>query len=382
MLTEVRLRNLKALAEASIPLSRLTILVGANGTGKSTVLRAIHDLCRVIGRAREGSDSPVEGVFAGSDHHTAIRTRRAVEGPVVHEAVLKDPDITLRLDQFDALDAPLPDTDWVVHISRSTGTTTVGTAEALTKESHRADLAGLSAAVRLQLSAERLAAAVPATEATPRLRPDGFGLADLLAWIASGDPERREAIERDLHAVVPAAHRYRVTRVKTTEEFEDDVVLDGKTVSRTKSRDIVANRIEVEIADAGWVTADHLSEGTLIALGLVTALRSTQRPRILLLDDLDRALHPRAQRDLVAVLQRALDQPENADLQIIATTHSPFIVDAVPADDVRVLSLGPEGHARCKKLTAHPDWQKWREQLKAGEFWSFVGEEWLFGSAT
>jgi predicted ATP-binding protein involved in virulence len=103
----------------------------------------------------------------------------------------------------------------------------------------------------------------------------------------------------------------------------------------------------------------------LIALGLVTALRSTPRPRILLLDDLDRALRPRAQRDLVAVLQRALDQPENADLQIIATTHSPFIVDAVPADDVRVLSLGPEGHARCKKLTDHPDWQKWREQLKA-----------------
>jgi predicted ATPase len=83
VLTEVRLRNLKALAEASIPLSRLTILVGANGTGKSTVLRAIHDLSRVIDRAREGSDSPVEGVFAGSDHHTAIRTRRAVEGRIV-----------------------------------------------------------------------------------------------------------------------------------------------------------------------------------------------------------------------------------------------------------------------------------------------------------
>jgi predicted ATPase len=169
--------------------------------------------------------------------------------------------------------------------------------------------------------------------------------------------------------------------VKTSEEFEDDIVVDGKTIGRTKSREVVANRIEVEIANAGWVGADHLSEGTLIALGLVTALR-TQRPRVLLLDDLDRALHPRAQRDLVAVLKAALDRAENGELQIIATTHSPFIVDAVAAEDVRVLSLGPEGHARCKKLTNHPDWQKWRDQLKAGEFWSFVGEGWLFGSGT
>jgi predicted ATPase len=377
VLTELRLKNVKALADVAVPLSRFTIIVGANGSGKSTVLRAVDDLSRVLKRARSGSKSPVEDVFAGSQGYSAIKTLGSREGDVVHELTASEPGVTVRIRQRDFMD----DEPWRIDVERASGSTVVTNAGQLQSESVRGDLNQLTAAIRLQLSAERLAAAVPATEATPRLRPDGFGLSDLLAWIASSDPERREAIERDLRAVVPAAQRYRVTRVKTVEQFEDDIVIDGKTIGRTKSREVVANRIEVEIANAGWVSADHLSEGTLVALGLVTALR-TQTPRVLLLDDLDRALHPRAQRDLVAVLKSALAQPGNANLQVIATTHSPFIVDAVDAEDVRVLSLGPQGHARCKKLTDHPDWEKWRDQLKAGEFWSFVGEEWLFGSGT
>lgn len=375
MLTELRLKNVKALADATVSLSRLTIIVGANGSGKSTILRAVDDLANVFKRARSGSKTPVEDVFAGSQDYAAIKTLGSPEDEVVHELRTSDPAVTVRLRQREFMN----DDPWRIEVERHAGSTVVSTAAQFQSESFRDDLGQLAAAVRLQLSAERLAAAVPATEAKPRLRPDGFGLSDLLAWIASSDPERREAIEGDLRAIVPAARRYRVTRVKRVEEFDDDIVVDGQTIGRTRSREVVANRIEVEIANAGWVGADHLSEGTLIALGLVTALR-TQRPRVLLLDDLDRALHPRAQRDLVAVLQAALAQSENSDLQIIATTHSPFVVDAVSADDVRVLSLGPKGHARCKKLTDHPDWQKWRDQLKAGEFWSFVGEEWLFGS--
>ena len=30
-------------------------------------------------------------------------------------------------------------------------------------------------------------------------------------------------------------------------------------------------------------------------------------------------------------------------------------------------------------LTDHPDWPRWRDYMNPGEFWSSVGEDWIFG---
>lgn len=61
-----------------------------------------------------------------------------------------------------------------------------------------------------------------------------------------------------------------------------------------------------------------MSEGTLLALGIFTFLETLERregliedgalvspAEVVLLDDIDRALHPRAQRDLVRALRAA-----------------------------------------------------------------------------
>ena len=149
---------------------------------------------------------------------------------------------------------------------------------------------------------------------------------------------------------------------------------------RMVRREVIAQRFEVEFKGAGWISAEHLSEGTLIAMGLMTALHTSDRPRLILLDDIDRGLHPRAQREVVTVLKKLLDEPSNADLQIITTTHSPFVVDCVEASAVRIMSVDKAEHAICTKLTDHPDWERWRTSLRAGEFWSFVGEDWMFGA--
>lgn len=45
------------------------------------------------------------------------------------------------------------------------------------------------------------------------------------------------------------------------------------------------------------VPAPLASEGTLPVIGLLTALWMEPKPRLLLLDDIDKALHPRAQEE-------------------------------------------------------------------------------------
>ncbi len=61
----------------------------------------------------------------------------------------------------------------------------------------------------------------------------------------------------------------------------------------------------------------------------------------------------------------------------MCSTHSPYIIDPLAADAVRVIRPGKDGFACLTALTKHTDWQEWRKTMSAGEFWQFVGDEWL-----
>ena len=137
---------------------------------------------------------------------------------------------------------------------------------------------------------------------------------------------------------------------------------------------MIGARFEVEWQDIGWVPASQLSEGTLLALGLVTLLRHDP-PDILLLDDIDKALHPMAQKEVIKLLRRILEQ--NPRLQIIATAHSPFVLDELSADEVFVAGSDGPGATQIRRLDEHPAWETNKEYLSPGEFWTSVGEDWV-----
>jgi predicted ATPase len=131
----------------------------------------------------------------------------------------------------------------------------------------------------------------------------------------------------------------------------------------------------VEFSHIGKVSVDRLSEGTLFALAIVAVLTQPEPPEILLIDDLDKGLHPAAFSELVRVLRAA--QVANPKLQIVATTHSPYLLGCFEAEEVRVFARKEDGSAACSKLTDHPDFEHWKDSLDPGEFWASVGEEWV-----
>jgi predicted ATPase len=131
----------------------------------------------------------------------------------------------------------------------------------------------------------------------------------------------------------------------------------------------------VEFSYIGKVSVDRLSEGTLFALAIVAVLTQPEPPEILLIDDLDKGLHPAAFSELVRVLRAA--QVVNPKLQIVATTHSPYLLGCFEAEEVRVFARKEDGSAARSKLTDHPDFEHWKDSLDPGEFWASVGEEWV-----
>jgi predicted ATPase len=120
--------------------------------------------------------------------------------------------------------------------------------------------------------------------------------------------------------------------------------------------------------------AAEISEGTILVLGMLAILHADPRPSVLLIDDMDRGLHPRAQQEWVQLLRRLLEK--HADLQILATTHSPYLLDNMCFEEVR-MTLLHEGQTLCASLTAHEKYEKWKDEMAPGEMWSLFGEQWL-----
>jgi predicted ATP-binding protein involved in virulence len=103
-----------------------------------------------------------------------------------------------------------------------------------------------------------------------------------------------------------------------------------------------------------------------------------QRPGVVLLDDFDHSLHPRAQMELVRMIKQLLAREEFRDTQIIATTHSPYVLDEMLPSSVIAFALRDDGSVACKPLSEHPDAPKVNGALKAGELWSLDAErDWV-----
>lgn len=70
---------------------------------------------------------------------------------------------------------------------------------------------------------------------------------------------------------------------------------------------------------------------------------------LLLIDEIDAHLHPKWQRTILPALRKALP-----DVQIIVTSHSPFVISSCPNSRVHVLERNQDGTARLKESIIAP----------------------------
>ncbi|MDJ0514736.1 MAG: hypothetical protein QNJ74_00265 [Trichodesmium sp. MO_231.B1] len=64
-------------------------------------------------------------------------------------------------------------------------------------------------------------------------------------------------------------------------------------------------------------------------------------------------------------------------MQIIFSTHSPYILDELAPSQVHVLTNNNSGLTCCKRLDEHPDVEWAKQTLTTGEFWDAEGEDWV-----
>lgn len=377
MIGEISIRNFKALRSVDLDLPRFCVFIGPNSSGKTSVLEAISLASTLLGDDPEtafvsgtqvrnlctrGSHDPIslDGRVGIAAFGTCVLDSKS--GPVLMSEGWKDSGADNDRWSFVrslSWKRPLgPREPWNTADPEVTQSVSTKTRTAL-----------------LRFESQRLAAASYSEKLPHRVESSGAGLSSALLDLKATNDEAFAAIEGQLRAIVPAIKKIKIKRVPVTRTETEVFEVNGERHGFPRERTYAGDKLYFDTVSGEDIPAGQISEGTLILLGLLTVLHSPLNPQIVLIDDLDRGLHPRAQRQLVDQLRTLISQRN--ELQIIATTHSPYLLSEMRAEEVRVTVLGDDGGVRCAALNEHPDMEKWKAEMSPGEFWSVFGEEWV-----
>lgn len=340
-LTRVVLRNYKSIGYCDVRLQRLTYLVGANGSGKSNFLDALHLVRDALGGSLDNALNERGGLVEvrrrSSGHPTTFGVRlefvlpggqqgryafsvgaQAGGGYIVqHEecAVGKKGE------------GPRYLIDKGVVTSHSEATFPAITSDRLA-------LVALSGVAAFRPVYDALTAMgfynldpkVMRDLQKPQdgrlLKPVGENIASVIGHLERVAPEGLERIREYLQTVVPMVHGIKRTQVGHMETLEFRQDMAG--------------------AQHPWhFMAQNMSDGTLRALGVLTALFQGNRdhaPTLIGIEEPETALHPAAS----AALREALDRASRTT-QIIVTSHSPDLLDDASIEAQAILAVASDG---------------------------------------
>jgi predicted ATPase len=290
MLTKLEIQNYKSICNATIELSPFTLLIGANGTGKSnflSLLRYISSPADVItidsygekGLERVIDDEDYEYIENNEEfesfHREYARTFPKHRSHSESQQILK-----------------------VFNTSKSFLEIVDNKIEDIRAFEKVPELKG----VQIFKVEPDNAGKEEEIVSNPIVKADGRGVVQVLDSLKSGDRDDLfDRVERELKRYVP--------------EIEKLSFVPGKSSKRIQVRE----KFIVEPTPLS-----ELSEGTKLAIIILTILYQEDPPKLIGIEDIDRGIHPRLFQQIVELCH---DLSKERGIQIIATTHNPYILD-------------------------------------------------------
>lgn len=115
------------------------------------------------------------------------------------------------------------------------------------------------------------------------------------------------------------------------------------------------------------ITVEHISDGTLRFLLLLSILYNPNRGKVVCIDEPEIGLHP----DMIQTICEGIKHASETGTQMIIATHSPLLLNAFELEDLLIFEKSENNDTLVKKMSEDdfPDWE--------GEF--LVGQMWLRG---
>jgi predicted ATPase len=219
-------------------------------------------------------------------------------------------------------------------------------------------------------------------------------------WLGHGDRPIRTVEYIDLNRIQPVAARVGYARIAKNKHIEkSSKAFDThqlQRLSEVMGREYVAAKMALSDIDEtreipvltqqeSAYSGYHQGSGETTIAELLRA--ELPRRGLMLIDEIESSLHPRAQRRLIRDLA---DQCRDRDLQIILTTHSPYVLEELPLEarlyiletkDTKQVVPGVSPQFAMTKMDdeAHPECDLYVEDVAAkillSELLSFHGKE-------
>ncbi len=201
-------------------------------------------------------------------------------------------------------------------------------------------------------------------DGVPQIGIDGSGLAALLDYYLGAERDRFDAIEEDLRKFSPLVEKVLVRSAQTQ-------LAPG-----------VGKSIWFRLPGGVDIPAWQASDGLLFALGFLAIIHSPGSPKTMLVEEPENGIHPE-NLEMIMHLFRRLTEGDFGDrpVQVIMTTHSPYLLDHAEPEEVRVVTRSREAGTRVARLSDLPDLKEKLRDFKLGELWTAFGDEHIGGGA-
>lgn len=320
----IKFKNAKVLRDTELPLDRFTLLIGPNGSGKTTALRALASFAQGRWPWSGGFSVGLEG-----DPGTWEASMELKWDGRPHEESLDD--VTSSISNRRNLDHSRPGgmrvkqlrpiQEWLQRI-----------------RSYSFDAAQIATKSKLQDQVE--------------MAESGAHLAVVLDRLRDNYPERFERINEAVANWLPEFDRIL---------FDTPAQGDRCIALRTRK-------------GGHKIGAIDLSQGTLIALALLTLAYLPEPPSLVLLEEPDRGLHPRLLHDVKDALYRLSFPEESGEdrepVQVVATTHSPYFLDLFRDHPDQIVVAEKKGNeATFSRLVDRDDLDGLLDESPLGDLW-------------
>ena len=381
MLRSIQIKNFKAIADSGrIQLTPLTVFVGHNGTGKSSVLEALEFFHRYIhggvdeavapwfdldhilwqGHDRERPQKgdvfyphPLEISLTGKQRQNwraDLRLGRLAEDTESHKARMIAP----KFEAFEMNRTGL----WRRKFGMPATSQLAGQKEPdeIFLHPDQSILKGLphDADRWMFLSLDPLAIGLPrvrrGTGYETTLNRSGANLSAFLLSFLELDPDGFDTMVDSIRYILPYVADLRAEVIR-------DMVESRSLLRMTEG---FANRAAHL---PGWV----LSGGTLRLLTILAALRHPEAPEVLCIEELENGLDPRAIGFLVEEIRYAI---ENEGRQIITTTHSPYLLDKLLLSHIVTVDRLPGGPPVFSRPADSENLKAWGEKFAPGSLYT------------
>jgi predicted ATPase len=316
VIASIAFRKFKALRHTHVALTPFNLVIGPNGSGKTSLIEAVLRLRTLA--ALPPSEVPLaqraegpEIAFRFEPPYAGIVAQLGCESGLVCD--------TLRIEPRAAPGWP------ALRRDLSTMRGYVLEPEAMARPARRAEGAELAA--------------------------DGGNLAAVLAHLRVAATDAFAELSLEVRRLMPEFRALEL-RERTDGRVEFGLVL----------------------AEGGMLPADELSQGTLYLIAVLALAFDPEPPRVLCIEEVDRGVHPRMLREIRDALYRLSHPPApvagRRAVQIITTTHSPYFIDLFRDHPEEVVISQKVGRAaQFERLIDRPDLPELLREGSLGDMW-------------